>query len=883
MSKYPRTVERISKDGENFDFFSIRDLPGVDRLPFSLKVLLENVVRNWDGVNVTDDHIAAVLDWRPEAQAEKEIPFKPARVLMQDFTGVPAAVDLAAMRDAIKAMGADPRKINPLAPGELVIDHSLIVEAFGTDRAFEINVDREYEQNRERYQLLRWAQEELAEFKVVPPGTGICHQVNIEYLSRVVMLRNGVAYPDTVVGTDSHTTMVNGLGVVGWGVGGIEAEAALLGQEVSMLVPEVVGFKLSGELTPGTTATDLVLTVTEMLRKHGVVGKFVEFYGQGCESVSLATRATLGNMSPEYGSTIAIFPIDQITLDYLTLTGRSPEHVALVGEYAKRQGLWLDPNATPEFSAKLELDLAQVEPSLAGPRRPQDRISLRRAQEAFREILPSFTKDPSTKTLIDVSGQECEIGHGSVVIAAITSCTNTSNPTVMVAAGLLAKNAFEAGLERKPWVKTSLAPGSQVVTDYLDKAGLTPYLDKLGFDLVGYGCTTCIGNSGPLLDSVSAAVNEHDLSVAAVLSGNRNFEGRINHDVKMNYLASPPLVVVYALAGTMNIDLYNEPLGHTPDGKPIYMKDIWPHPKDVEQAIAESLDAAMFKQRYATVYQGDSRWENLETPTGTTFSWQPDSTYIRKPPFFENFSATPSPVKDIDNARVLVWLGDSVTTDHISPAGAIRPETPAAYYLSDHGVARRDFHSYGARRGNHEVMVRGTFANIRLKNKLVEGVEGGYTMNFLTGERSTIFDASVAYQSAGVPLVVLAGKEYGSGSSRDWAAKGSALLGIKAVIAESFERIHRSNLVGMGVAPLQFLPGESPETWGLTGSESLSVKGLEQIQNGPVPKRVKVISVDQAGASREFEVLVRIDTPAEADYYRSGGILPFVLRNLLNE
>lgn len=883
MSKYPRTVERISKDGENFDFFSIRDLPGVDRLPFSLKVLLENVVRNWDGVNVTDDHIAAVLDWRPEAQAEKEIPFKPARVLMQDFTGVPAAVDLAAMRDAIKAMGADPRKINPLAPGELVIDHSLIVEAFGTDRAFEINVDREYEQNRERYQLLRWAQEELAEFKVVPPGTGICHQVNIEYLSRVVMLRNGVAYPDTVVGTDSHTTMVNGLGVVGWGVGGIEAEAALLGQEVSMLVPEVVGFKLSGELTPGTTATDLVLTVTEMLRKHGVVGKFVEFYGQGCESVSLATRATLGNMSPEYGSTIAIFPIDQITLDYLTLTGRSPEHVALVGEYAKRQGLWLDPNATPEFSAKLELDLAQVEPSLAGPRRPQDRISLRRAQEAFREILPSFTKDPSTKTLIDVSGQECEIGHGSVVIAAITSCTNTSNPTVMVAAGLLAKNAFEAGLERKPWVKTSLAPGSQVVTDYLDKAGLTPYLDKLGFDLVGYGCTTCIGNSGPLLDSVSAAVNEHDLSVAAVLSGNRNFEGRINHDVKMNYLASPPLVVVYALAGTMNIDLYNEPLGHTPDGKPIYMKDIWPHPKDVEQAIAESLDAAMFKQRYATVYQGDSRWENLETPTGTTFSWQPDSTYIRKPPFFENFSATPSPVKDIDNARVLVWLGDSVTTDHISPAGAIRPETPAAYYLSDHGVARRDFHSYGARRGNHEVMVRGTFANIRLKNKLVEGVEGGYTMNFLTGERSTIFDASVAYQSAGVPLVVLAGKEYGSGSSRDWAAKGSALLGIKAVIAESFERIHRSNLVGMGVAPLQFLPGESPETWGLTGSESLSVKGLEQIQNGPVPKRVKVISVDQAGASREFEVLVRIDTPAEADYYRNGGILPFVLRNLLNE
>lgn len=883
MSKYPRTVERISKDGENFDFFSIRDLPGVDRLPFSLKVLLENVVRNWDGVNVTDDHIAAVLDWRPEAQAEKEIPFKPARVLMQDFTGVPAAVDLAAMRDAIKAMGADPRKINPLAPGELVIDHSLIVEAFGTDRAFEINVDREYEQNRERYQLLRWAQEELAEFKVVPPGTGICHQVNIEYLSRVVMLRNGVAYPDTVVGTDSHTTMVNGLGVVGWGVGGIEAEAALLGQEVSMLVPEVVGFKLSGELTPGTTATDLVLTVTEMLRKHGVVGKFVEFYGQGCESVSLATRATLGNMSPEYGSTIAIFPIDQITLDYLTLTGRSPEHVALVGEYAKRQGLWLDPNATPEFSAKLELDLAQVEPSLAGPRRPQDRISLRRAQEAFREILPSFTKDPSTKTLIDVSGQECEIGHGSVVIAAITSCTNTSNPTVMVAAGLLAKNAFEAGLERKPWVKTSLAPGSQVVTDYLDKAGLTPYLDKLGFDLVGYGCTTCIGNSGPLLDSVSAAVNEHDLSVAAVLSGNRNFEGRINHDVKMNYLASPPLVVVYALAGTMNIDLYNEPLGHTPDGKPIYMKDIWPHPKDVEQAIAESLDAAMFKQRYATVYQGDSRWENLETPTGTTFSWQPDSTYIRKPPFFENFSATPSPVKDIDNARVLVWLGDSVTTDHISPAGAIRPETPAAYYLSDHGVARRDFHSYGARRGNHEVMVRGTFANIRLKNKLVEGVEGGYTMNFLTGERSTIFDASVAYQSAGVPLVVLAGKEYGSGSSRDWAAKGSALLGIKAVIAESFERIHRSNLVGMGVAPLQFLLGESLETWGLTGSESLSVKGLEQIQNGPVPKRVKVISVDQAGASREFEVLVRIDTPAEADYYRNGGILPFVLRNLLNE
>jgi len=880
-NQFRRATNQIVKNGESFDFYPISDLPGVERLPFSLKVLLENVVRNWDGVNVTDAHIEAVLNWRPEAPAASEVPFKPARVLMQDFTGVPAVVDLAAMRDAMSELGADPNKINPLAPGELVIDHSLIVEAFGFDRAFEINVDHEYEQNNERYKLLRWAQAELAEFKVVPPGTGICHQVNIEYLSRVVMLRNGLAYPDTVVGTDSHTTMVNGLGVLGWGVGGIEAEAALLGQEVSMLVPQVVGFKLKGELQPGTTATDLVLTVTQMLREHGVVGKFVEFYGEGCGSISLATRATLGNMSPEYGSTVAIFPIDQVTLDYLQLTGRDEAHISLVGEYAKRQGLWLDPQATPDFSTRLELDLADVEPSLAGPRRPQDRISLAESQSAFLAELPSFTSSPKTKTLVELEGKEHSFGHGAVVIAAITSCTNTSNPNVMVAAGLLAKNAVERGLSQKPWVKTSLAPGSQVVTDYLERAGLTPYLDKLGFDLVGYGCTTCIGNSGPLLEAVTAAVNEHDLAVAAVLSGNRNFEGRINHDVKMNYLASPPLVVVYALAGSMNIDLYSEPLGHDPQGLPVFMKDIWPTPAQVEKVIAESLDASMFRQRYATVYEGDARWESLDTPVGTNFAWSPDSTYIRRPPFFENFTKTPTPVTNIQGARVLAWLGDSVTTDHISPAGAIRPDTPAAKYLAEHGVPRRDFHSYGARRGNHEVMVRGTFANIRLRNKLVDGVEGGFTRNFLTGEQSTIFDASVHYQEVGVPLVVLAGREYGSGSSRDWAAKGSALLGIKAVIAQSFERIHRSNLIGMGVVPLQFEAGQSAESIGLTGEEEISITGLEVLNDRVVPKTVSVNAVGPDGRETNFEVLVRIDTPAEAAYYQNGGILPYVLRNLL--
>lgn len=881
MSKFTRSVEKINKNGESFEFYPIDHLAGVNRLPFSLKVLLENVVRNWDGTNVTDDHISAVLDWQPDAPAANEIPFKPARVLMQDFTGVPAAVDLAAMRDAMAELGDDPKKINPLAPGELVIDHSLIVEAFASDRAFEINVDHEYEQNKERYKLLRWAQEELAEFKVVPPGTGICHQVNIEYLSRVVMLRNGVAYPDTVVGTDSHTTMVNGLGVLGWGVGGIEAEAALLGQEVSMLVPEVVGFKLTGELPAGTTATDLVLTVTEMLRKHGVVGKFVEFYGEGCSSISLATRATLGNMSPEYGSTVAIFPIDDVTLEYLRLTGRDESHIALVGEYAKRQGLWLDPHATPDFSTKLELDLADVVPSLAGPRRPQDRISLTRSKEAFLTELPSFTNSPDTRTLIELDGEDHKLAHGSVVIAAITSCTNTSNPSVMVAAGLLAKNAVEKGLIRKPWVKTSLAPGSQVVTDYLDRAGLTPYLDKLGFDLVGYGCTTCIGNSGPLLDAVSAAVHEHDLVVAAVLSGNRNFEGRINHDVKMNYLASPPLVVVYALTGTMDIDLYSEPLGFSPEGAPVYMKDIWPSAAEVDATINQSLDSSMFRQRYARVYEGDARWEGLETPVGTTFTWAPESTYIRKPPFFENFTRSPKPVSDIEDARVLAWLGDSVTTDHISPAGAIRPETPAAKYLSEHGVQRRDFHSYGARRGNHEVMIRGTFANIRLRNKLVPGVEGGFTKNFLTGKQESIFDASQAYQQASVPLVVIAGREYGSGSSRDWAAKGSALLGIRAVIAESFERIHRSNLIGMGVVPLQFLPGASAENLGLKGDESISINGLTVLNERVVPESVEVVAVSPEGNLIKFRALVRIDTPAEAAYYQNGGILPYVLRNLL--
>ena len=871
--------QSLSFNNRSSEMFALDKVPGSKTLPFSLKILLENLLRTEDGVNITKDHINAVANWDEKAEPSIEIPYTPARVIMQDFTGVPAIVDLATMREAMIDLGGDPQKVNPLAPAELVIDHSVIADAFGSNMALKINVDLEYDRNKERYQFLRWGQGAFSEFKVVPPGTGIVHQVNIENLARVVFERNGTIYPDTVVGTDSHTTMVNGLGVLGWGVGGIEAEAAMLGQPVSMLIPKVVGFKLTGALKEGVTATDLVLTITEVLRKHGVVGKFVEFYGAGCSAVPLANRATIGNMSPEYGSTVAIFPIDDQTIDYLRFTGRSQDQLALVETYAKAQGLWLDPNHTPRFSENLELDLTTIEPSIAGPKRPQDRVALRNAKESFNKILPTYTTDLAKEIEISLDGEKMTLKHGSVVIAAITSCTNTSNPEVMVGAGLLAKKAIELGLTRAPWVKTTLAPGSQVVTDYLNKAGLTPYLNKLGFDLVGYGCTTCIGNSGPLQEAISAGINHADLSAVSVLSGNRNFEGRINPDVKMNYLASPPLVVAYAIAGTMNIDLNNDAIGTNQEGKAIYLKDIWPSTSEIQEVIKGAIDSEMFTKRYADVFKGDEKWQSLSTPTGKTFTWVDSSTYVRKPPYFENMPKTPGKVSDISSARVLAWLGDSVTTDHISPAGSIKADSPAGKYLTQHGIDKKDFNSYGSRRGNHEVMIRGTFANIRLKNKLLKDVEGGFTFNFKKNQQDTIYDASVDYINDKTPLIIIAGVEYGSGSSRDWAAKGTALLGVKAVIAESYERIHRSNLVGMGVLPLQFNNNENAEKLGLDGSETFDIKGIEELNNGKIPQNVEVIATGKNG-TKTFTAKVRIDTPGEADYFRHGGILPYVLRQL---
>ncbi|MBV9843672.1 MAG: aconitate hydratase AcnA [Kutzneria sp.] len=899
----------------SYEVFRLSAVDGADRLPYSLKILLENLLRTEDGANITADHVRALANWDPAADPSTEIQFTPARVIMQDFTGVPCVVDLATMREAVTRLGGDPAKVNPLAPAELVIDHSVIADVFGRPDAFERNVDLEYERNKERYQFLRWGQSAFAEFKVVPPGTGIVHQVNIEHLARVVMTRDDGsgprAYPDTVVGTDSHTTMVNGIGVLGWGVGGIEAEAAMLGQPVSMLIPRVVGFKLLGELSAGATATDLVLTITEMLRKHGVVGKFVEFYGSGVSAVPLANRATIGNMSPEFGSTCAIFPIDGETVDYLRLTGRDADQVALVEAYAKEQGLWHDPAAESVYSERLELDLSTVVPSIAGPKRPQDRIALSEARQRFQLNVRDYVRADDTvdeeldetfpasdapahnaaangarpRKAVPVTledGTEATLDHGHVGIAAITSCTNTSNPSVMIGAALLAKNAVERGLSRKPWVKTTLAPGSKVVMDYYEKAGLTPYLDKLGFNLVGYGCTTCIGNSGPLPEEISAAVQDNDLAIVSVLSGNRNFEGRINPDVKMNYLASPPLVVAYALAGTMDVDLTSDPIGTDSEGKDVYLADIWPSPQDVQEVISAAVTAEMFTKDYADVFAGDERWRSLPTPTGDTFDWDSESTYVRRPPYFEDMELAPAPVTDISGARVLALLGDSVTTDHISPAGSIKLDSPAGKYLTEHGVQRKDFNSYGSRRGNHEVMIRGTFANIRLRNLLLDGVEGGFTRLFLDGgAQTTIYDAAMAYAEAGVPLVVLAGKEYGSGSSRDWAAKGTSLLGVRAVIAESFERIHRSNLIGMGVLPLQFPAGQSARSLGLTGEETFDISGITELNDGTTPRAVRVTAARKDGAIVVFDAVVRIDTPGEADYYRDGGIMQYVLRKMV--
>ena len=901
----------LSVGDRSYEVFRLSAVPGTERLPYSLKVLAENLLRTEDGANVTADHVRALADWDPDAHPSTEIQFTPARVIMQDFTGVPCVVDLATMREAVSDLGGNPERVNPLAPAELVIDHSVQIDVAGRADAFERNVEIEYERNHERYQFLRWGQTAFDDFKVVPPGTGIVHQVNIEYLARVTMTRDvdGVlqAYPDTCVGTDSHTTMVNGLGVLGWGVGGIEAEAAMLGQPVSMLIPRVVGFKLNGTIPAGVTATDVVLTITQLLRQHGVVGKFVEFYGDGVAEVPLANRATIGNMSPEFGSTAAIFPIDDVTLDYLRLTGRSVDQVALVEAYAKEQGLWHDPSRTTAYSEYLELDLSTVVPSIAGPKRPQDRIELSGAKQQFLRDLPNYAKvgnnsvdeaeeesfPASDSPAVGSGGEEqqlypvttpegrtYDLFNGAVAIASITSCTNTSNPSVMLAAGLLAKKAVEKGLTAKPWVKTSMAPGSQVVTNYYEKAGLWPYLEKLGYHLVGYGCATCIGNSGPLAEEVSEVVNKHDLAVVSVLSGNRNFEGRINPDVKMNYLASPPLVIAYALAGTMEFDFESEPLGRDEAGTPVFLRDIWPTAAEVQETIDTSINRDMFTKDYADVFTGDDRWRELDTPTGNVFEWDDASTYVRKPPYFEGMGAEPSPVSDISGARVLAKLGDSVTTDHISPAGAIKPGTPAAQYLVEHGVERKDFNSYGSRRGNHEVMIRGTFANIRLRNQLLQDVEGGYTKNFLTGEQSFIYDASQGYQAAGIPLVVLGGKEYGPGSSRDWAAKGTALLGVKAVITESFERIHRSNLIGMGVLPLQFPEGENAGSLGLDGTEVFDITGITELNEGATPSSVHVTATKADGTVVAFDAVVRIDTPGEADYYRNGGILQYVLRGL---
>ncbi|MGV5047908.1 aconitate hydratase AcnA [Rhodococcus pyridinivorans] len=916
--------------GDNsYEIFRLSAVPGTEKLPYSLKVLAENLLRTEDGANITADHIRAIANWDPSADPSIEIQFTPARVIMQDFTGVPCVVDLATMREAVTTLGGDPNKVNPLSPADMVIDHSVILDYFGRADALERNVDLEYERNGERYQFLRWGQGAFDDFRVVPPGMGIVHQVNIEYLAPTVMVRNGQAYPDTCVGTDSHTTMVNGLGVLGWGVGGIEAEAAMLGQPVSMLIPRVVGFKLTGEIQPGVTATDVVLTVTDMLRKHGVVGKFVEFYGAGVAEVPLANRATLGNMSPEFGSTAAIFPIDGETINYLRLTGRSDEQLALVEAYAKEQGLWHDPSREPEFSEYLELDLSTVVPSIAGPKRPQDRILLSESKVAFRKDIHNYVEEnlPAEHTKLDEAVEETfpasdpavlsfaddgavdvhsaangahgrpskpvkvvseergefVLDHGAVVVAGITSCTNTSNPSVMLGAALLARNAVEKGLSTKPWVKTNMAPGSQVVNDYYEKAGLWPYLEKLGFYLGGFGCTTCIGNTGPLPEEISKAVNDNDLSVTAVLSGNRNFEGRISPDVKMNYLASPPLVIAYALAGTMDFDFETDALGKDKDGNDVFLKDIWPSAQEIDDTIKSAINQDMFRKSYADVFKGDERWQNLETPEGDTFAWDEDSTYVRKAPYFEGMTMEPDAVSDIKGARVLALLGDSVTTDHISPAGPIKPGTPAAKYLDAHGVERKDYNSLGSRRGNHEVMVRGTFANIRLQNQLLDGVSGGYTRDFTQdgAPQAFIYDASQNYQKAGIPLVVLGGKEYGSGSSRDWAAKGTRLLGVKAVITESFERIHRSNLIGMGVIPLQFPAGESAASLGLTGTEVFDIEGIEKLNEGVTPKTVKVTATKDNGEKVTFDAVVRIDTPGEADYYRNGGILQYVLRNMI--
>lgn len=913
----------------SYEVFRLDAVDGAQRLPYSLKILLENLLRTEDGANITAEHVRALAQWDPSGEPDTEIQFTPARVIMQDFTGVPCVVDLATMREAVTDLGGEASEVNPLAPAELVIDHSVVIDVFGRPDAFERNVEFEYSRNKERYQFLRWGQGAFDEFKVVPPGTGIVHQVNIEHLARSIMSRNGQAYPDTCVGTDSHTTMVNGLGVLGWGVGGIEAEAAMLGQPVSMLIPKVVGFKLTGEVPPGATATDVVLTITEMLRKHGAVGKFVEFFGSGVGSVPLANRATIGNMSPEFGSTAAIFPIDDETIRYLKLTGRPQEQVDLVESYAKEQGLWHDPAHEPVYSEYLELDLSTVVPSIAGPKRPQDRIEVSDAKPSFRKSLidyvsgqdhddaaldeagdesfpasdaPSVThQDEADKPKlvsaadgsngrasnpIKVSTAEYgdfELDHGAVVIASITSCTNTSNPSVMLGAALLARNAVDKGLTRKPWVKTSMAPGSQVVTDYYEKAGLWPYLEKLGYHLVGYGCTTCIGNSGPLPEEISAAVQENDLSVTSVLSGNRNFEGRINPDVKMNYLASPPLVIAYALAGTMDFDFETDPLGHDTDSKPVFLRDIWPSPREVQETMDTAITQEMFTKDYADVFQGDDRWRSLPTPEGETFEWDVDSTYVRKPPYFDGMGTEPAPVEDISGARVLALLGDSVTTDHISPAGAIKPDSPAGKYLSDHGIERKDFNSYGSRRGNHEVMIRGTFANIRLRNLLLDDVQGGYTRDFTQdgGPQSFIYDAAQNYAAQNTPLVVLGGKEYGSGSSRDWAAKGTRLLGVQAVITESFERIHRSNLIGMGVIPLQFPEGSTAKSLGLDGTETYDLAGITRINEGATPATVRVTARKDDGSTVEFDADVRIDTPGEADYYRNGGILQYVLRKMI--
>ncbi len=874
----------LSVAGVDYQIFRLSAVPAAARLPFTHKVLLENLLRTEDGLNVTAEQIRLLVEWDPSAEPEDEIAFTPARVLMQDFTGVPCVVDLATMREAVLALGGDPSRINPLAPAELVIDHSVVADFFGSEKAFGLNVDLEYERNFERYQFLRWGQTAFREFKVVPPGTGIVHQVNIENLARVVMVRNGFAYPDTCVGTDSHTTMVNGLGVLGWGVGGIEAEAAMLGQPVSMLIPRVVGFKLTGDLPAGTTATDLVLTITQLLRQHGVVGKFVEFYGEGVGAVPLANRATIGNMSPEYGSTAAIFPIDEETLKYLRLTGREESQIELVEAYAKAQGLWHDPSNEAVYSEYIELDMGDVVPSIAGPKRPQDRLPLAGAASAFADVLPTYTETVHATAEIQIDGQSSTIGHGAVVIAAITSCTNTSNPSVMIGAGLLAKKAVERGLTTQPWVKTTLAPGSKIVSDYYDRAGLTPYLNKLGFDLVGYGCTTCIGNSGPLPEVVSSAVNEKHLAVAAVLSGNRNFEGRINPDVTLNYLASPALVVAYAIAGRMDIDLTSEPLGTDSAGLPVYLSDIWPSSAEVEAVVESAIDTEMFEARYADVFAGDEIWRSLPIPTGDIFTWDAESTYVRRPPYFEGLTRELTPVVDIVGARVLAKLGDSVTTDHISPASSIKVDSPAGRYLKEHGIAVADFNSYGSRRGNHEVMVRGTFANIRLRNQLLPGVQGGFTVDFTNGDSAqvTIFDAAESYRSAGVPLIVLAGAEYGTGSSRDWAAKGTALLGVRAVIAQSYERIHRSNLIGMGVLPLEFLAGDSADTLGLSGFESFAVHGVTELNAGITPRLVQVEATAADGSVTTFAATLRIDTPGEAEYYRHGGILQYVLRSLLD-